>query len=308
MKNYYRIMLGAKSIFAEEAYKGSFVGADFDIHQDLTQDLPDDWRTFNHKFIPIWLNNHPDKSKVAAGLACGALWTISKGANVGDVVLSPDGKGSYYVGEITSPYSYHPSSVLPHRRYVKWYPTVIDRQLMSEALRNSTGSIGTVSDISKYASEIETFLEHTKPAAIIVADETVEDASVFALESHLEDFLVQNWKQTDLGKDYDIYEDENGNGKQYPTDDKGRIDILAISKDKKTLLVVELKRGRASDVVVGQIQRYMGYVKQELAEADQQVRGVIIALDDDLRIRRSLSVTQNIEFYRYKISFKLFKG
>jgi restriction system protein len=30
-------------------------------------------------------------------------------------------------------------------------------------------------------------------------------------------------------------------------------------------------------IVLGQIQRYMGYVKDELAEADQQVKGVIIA-------------------------------
>lgn len=59
---------------------------------------------------------------------------------------------------------------------------------------------------------------------------------------------------------------------------------------------------------VGQIQRYMGYVKDELAEADQQVKGVIIALEDDLRIRRALSVAQNIEFYRYQLSFRLIKG
>ena len=33
-----------------------------------------------------------------------------------------------------------------------------------------------------------------------------------------------------------------------------------------------------------------------------------IALEDDLNIRRALSVTQNIEFYRYVISFKLEKS
>ena len=27
-------MLGPKSVFAEECYKGSFIGADFDIHED----------------------------------------------------------------------------------------------------------------------------------------------------------------------------------------------------------------------------------------------------------------------------------
>ena len=49
------------------------------------------------------------------------------------------------------------------------------------------------------------------------------------------------------------------------------MDVLAISKDKSELLVVELKKGRASDVVVGQIQRYMGFAKYELAEVNQTV-------------------------------------
>jgi restriction system protein len=62
-----------------------------------------------------------------------------------------------------------------------------------------------------------------------------------------------------------------------------------------------------SDSVVGQIQRYMGYVKDELAEDSQTVKGVIIALEDDIRIRRALSVTNNIEFYRYQVTFRLFK-
>ena len=125
---------------------------------------------------------------------------------------------------------------------------------------------------------------------------------------HLEDFLVKNWQQTELGKTYDIYEDEGELiGQQYMTD-TGPIDILAISKDKNELLVVELKKGRASDVVVGQIQRYMGFVLQELATPGQTVQGVIIALEDDIRIRRALAVANNIDFFRYQVSFKLFKG
>ena len=73
-------------------------------------------------------------------------------------------------------------------------------------------------------------------------------------------------------------------------------------------MVIELKRGRASDVVVGQIQRYMGYIKDELLENGQTVKGVIIALEDDIRIRRALSVINNIDFYRYQVSFKLFQS
>ena len=70
---------------------------------------------------------------------------------------------------------------------------------------------------------------------------------------------------------------------------------------------MELKKGRISDMVVGQLQRYMGYVKDELAEQGQIVKGVIIALEDDIRLHRALSVTQGIEFYTYKVSFKLEK-
>jgi restriction system protein len=74
------------------------------------------------------------------------------------------------------------------------------------------------------------------------------------------------------------------------------------------LLVVELKKGRASDVVIGQILRYMGFVQEELAEAGQSVRGVVIALEDDQRIRRALKMVPSISFYRYQISFKLMRA
>jgi restriction system protein len=307
MKNYYRVILGKKNAHAEEAYKGNYIAGGFITDRDLTNHLSDNWREFNQKFIPIYKEQNPQKTKVSAGLSCGMLWTITKGIQIGDVVLCPDGKGSYYVGEVTGDYEYHKGEPLPHHRNVRWFTKKISRDEMSEPLRNSSGSIGTVSNISKYANELEKLLTGSSPQAIITTDETIEDPSVFALEKHLEDFLVQNWKSTDLGKHYDIY-DEDGEmvGQQYPTD-TGPIDILAISKDGKVILVVELKKGRASDVVVGQCQRYMGYVKDELAEDDQDVRGVIIAFEDDIKIQRALSVAQNIDFYTYKINFKLEK-
>jgi len=85
-------------------------------------------------------------------------------------------------------------------------------------------------------------------------------------------------------------------------------DILAISKDKKQLLVVELIKGRASDAVVGQTLRYMSFVQEMLAEKGQTVRGIIIALEDDQRIRRALAMVANVQFYRYQINFKLVRA
>lgn len=308
MKKYVRIMLGKKSIYAKECFEGNFIGADFDIIEDLTNNLPENWRDFNAKYRPVWLENNPGRSKVAAGLACGMLWTICKGINIGDIVLCPDGNGNYYVGEVDSNYYYRPGEILFHRRSVKWYPKLIERSAMSQNLKNSSGSIGTTSELTQYSEEIDKLIGGNKPPSLISTDATVEDPSEFALEKHLEDFLVKNWNNTDLGKNYKIYEEEGELvGQQYPSD-TGPIDILAVSKDHKTLLVVELKKGRVSDNVVGQIQRYMGFVKDELAETNQEVKGVIIGLEDDVRIKRALSVTTNIEFYRYKVSFKLFKG
>lgn len=301
-------MLGRKSIHADFGYKGNCIGVDFLDEIDLTGKLPDDWRSFNKQYIPIWQKDFPEKSKIAAGLACGALWVVTKGILKGDIVLCPNGEGSYYVGEVIEGYSYHAGEVFPHRRAVHWYPKNIDRIAMSEGLRNSTGSIGTVSTVTKFAEEIEGLIAGSTPPVIYSSDASVEDAASFVMEKHLEDFLVQNWVNTDLGKEYDIYEEDGERvGQQYATD-TGPMDLLAVSKDKKTLLVVELKKGRASDAVVGQILRYMGYVQEELAEPGQAVRGVIIALDDDQRIRRALAVVSNIEFYRYQISFKLLKG
>jgi restriction system protein len=119
---------------------------------------------------------------------------------------------------------------------------------------------------------------------------------------------VLNWSSTALGRTHDIYSEDGAIlGQQYPTD-TGPIDILAISKDRTELLVVELKKGRASDAVVGQISRYMGYIMSEVAEPNQKVRGAIVALEDDIRIRHALKVNPLIEFYRYEVSFKLFKA
>ncbi len=307
MKNYYRIMLGQKSVYADEAYKGNFIAGGFIKDRDLTHHLPDNWRDFNKKFIPLFLEQNPGKTKISAGLACAMLWTITKGVQVGDVVLCPNGKGSYYAGEVIGGYEYKKGETLPHRRVVRWFSRSILREEMSESLKNSSGSIGTVSNISKYAEEIEMLILGSRPSSIIATDATIENPSEFALEKHLEDFLVKNWGVTELGKRFDIYEEDGEMvGQQYPSD-TGPIDILAISKDKKEIAVIELKKGRASDVVVGQVQRYMGYVKEALAEDNQSVIGIIIAFEDDLKINRALAVAPNIEFYTYKIDFKLEK-
>jgi len=134
---------------------------------------------------------------------------------------------------------------------------------------------------------------------------TESGAATFALEKHLEDFIISNWSLTEFGDTYDVYQEDGVVvGKQYRTD-TGPLDILALSKDKNEFLVIELKKGRASDQALGQLQRYMGYVKEKLADNGQEVKGCIVALEDDKHLRYALLATKNIRFYQYQIDFRL---
>lgn len=309
--SYYRIMLGKRSVYARQCFEGGFIGADFDIHMDLTGRLPDQWRAFNKEFIPIFLEAHPDKTKIGAGLACGALWTICKGVQQDDIVLSPDGAGTYHAGRVVSDYAYAEGEVLPHRRKVVWLGGGIPRTAFSEQLRKSAGSIGTVSNITSYAEEIARLINievRDLSPTLVASDPDVEDPVSFALEKHLEDFLVNNWDRTILAQDYAIFE-EDGEviGQQYATD-AGPIDILAVSKDNSRILVLELKRGRASDVVIGQTLRYMGYLMDQVASEGQSVEGIIIALEDDQKLRWALRAVPNVRFFRYRVDFQLMES
>tara|TARA_B100000513_G_C11877678_1_gene178132 strand:+ start:170 stop:1084 length:915 start_codon:yes stop_codon:yes gene_type:complete len=302
---YFRLRTGKNSEYFERFYKDGFIGVNFDIDKDISEHLFDNWRDFNAIYVDYLVKKQPNKTRVGAGLSCGALWTLSKGIKENTIVICPNKEGNYLACKVISEYYYVSGSDPYHRRKVEWFKDPILKSDMSKTLISSLTSQNTLIDISKYSQELENLIDNNL-VKIRSNDPTIEEPSEFALEKHLEDFLIKNWKNTELGKKYDIYEEDGQNGQQFPSD-TGPIDILAISKDKKTLLVVELKKGRVSDNVVGQIQRYMGYVKDELAEKHQIVKGVIIGLYDDNKIKRALSVTQNIDFYRYEINFRLFK-
>jgi restriction system protein len=325
MQYFLRVRLGEQGKYAQECFDSGTAGLDFSLPIDLTGKFTQEWRDFNKQFIPIYLKHNPEKTKVAAGLACAMLWTFCYGLQNGDIVISPYGNGKYRIGKIVGSYYYRAGQHLPHQRKVNWIEDVFGKEDFSYELLKSMRGPGTTAVVTKYGKEIEnlikgkktnlidklnTFLSSESNNSMAANDdeEVVEDITNFALEKHLEDFLITNWSSTELAKKYKIFEDEGEKrGQQYPTD-TGNIDILAISKDNKELLVIELKKGRPSDSVVGQIQRYMGYVKDVVADKGQAVKGMIIALNDDNRIRRALSVTQNIEFYTYKVNFKLEKA
>lgn len=125
----------------------------------------------------------------------------------------------------------------------------------------------------------------------------------FVLEKYLEDFMVTNFDQIFGGK-LELYEDAEGNGQQYPTD-VGNIDILAREPSTQAYVVIELKKGRGSDQVVGQILRYMGWVKENLCQQEEEVKGVIICKAKDEKLEYALTLMNNVTLKFYQINFQL---
>lgn len=137
MTEYRRLYLGAKHSFVDLCLEGDFVGVDFGIKKDLSHKLPDNWKDFNRKYVPVFKEIHPDKSKVVAGLACGNLWVVAKGMDQGDLIICLDTDGLYHVARVTGSYYYVPEGPLPHRRRVEWLPNTFKRSEMSDSPRSA---------------------------------------------------------------------------------------------------------------------------------------------------------------------------
>jgi restriction system protein len=307
-KAYYRIKLGEKNSKAQECHEGGFIGIGYSFNNDISSDLNLDRKSFIGKHSKILLENNLDNTKASAVMCSGIVWRFFKDIKQGDIVLAPISNNDFIIGQVSNDYQFDPNSGLPQQRQVKWFKNKISLNAMSETFRNSNSSRATLINISQYYEEIEGIINSDEQDKVYnIGNCHTTPVSNFTFEKYLEEFLVQNWEKTDLANDYDIYESNGATGQQFKCD-VGIMDILAISKDKKEFAVIELKRGQASDETLGQVQRYMGYVKDELCENNQTVKGIIIALEEDLKLKRALSVTNNIDFYRYKMNFELDKS
>lgn len=170
-----------------------------------------------------------------------------------------------------------------------------------------TGQQATEQDIE---SDLNTLLSYYMKVVELPATNvsTEYNQGVFYMEKQLEDFIIENWARLDFGKKYDlIIEDGELVSQQYKTD-VGPIDILAKDKTSKNFVVIELKKNQTSDDTVGQIARYMGWIKEK--KGDKNVKGIIIAGVYDKKLDYALKMIQNVEVFLYEVDFKLkeFKG
>lgn len=98
-------------------------------------------------------------------------------------------------------------------------------------------------------------------------------------EAALEAWLAQNLQKLEKGLTL--------KARQYETEVVGRIDILARDA-QRGYVVVELKRDKASDSALGQILRYIGWVRYNLLSSGETVRGYVVGERFDDKITYAL--------------------
>jgi hypothetical protein len=134
----------------------------------------------------------------------------------------------------------------------------------------------------------------------------VERRQAFGLERHLHDFLRDNWNETELGREWTLYAEQGDPeaGYEFPCD-VGRIDLLARQRKGKDWLVIELKRDQSGDATVGQVLRYIGWVRRHLAQPGEAVRGMIIAGQADQGLLYAVSAVPDVDLRFYEVEFHL---
>jgi len=186
-------------------------------------------------------------------------------------------------------------------KYLKVNEVILDlAQKYNITLWQLDGIFGEISGSSPFGliqSEEEAVEEEVQEHGVV-------DPANFRMESHMEDFLIANWNKTIFGNKYElIYDEGDLTSQQYQTA-VGPIDILAKSKNGEEYLVIELKKGRTSDAVVGQILRYIAWVKENVANG-KVVKGVVVVLDLDEKLKYALKELKDITLYIYQVNFKL---
>ena len=159
-----------------------------------------------------------------------------------------------------------------------------------------------------YKADIEAVEEEmpSGPAAEIGEETNIDaedaDSRKFAFERDLQNYLVNNLSL--LEPSLRLYEDEDGqfNGIEFPVGQR-YIDILAVGSDG-AFVVIGLKVSRAYDRVIGQLLRYMGWIKENIASG-MPVRGIVVASEISNDLKLAASFVENVKLVEYEISFSM---
>ena len=196
------------------------------------------------------------------------------------------------------------------RQYPQYIPPGLDaRSSTSHQLRNGLRRTGW--SVQETLSEVRLIMPGAGASAVDAlfseendSEESQPAEASFGLEFQLRDFIAQNMNTIDVhGKRLCIYVDPTGrDGIEYPTA-VGPIDILAVDSSG-AFFVFELKRARSPDHAMGQLTRYMGWVKQTIGK-DLMVSGIIVAKEISKSLRYAVSAVPNVSLFEYSVEFHL---
>lgn len=262
------------------------------LHGEISED------DYKKRFVEIYGKDIPNDR--------WEFWNFYKEISVGDRIIARKGRKKILaVGEVTSPayldkdkgrkrVGNQIGESYPNFRNVRWE----EKNMEFSNLIFPMFAIWNIDD-EKYNSLLETGVNKE-------VDNKAEQA--FKLEKHLEDFIVSNF-MTIFGEQFVLYKDKENKdvtGQQFATT-IGTIDILAKEPKTNSYVIIELKKGLESDVVVGQVLRYMGWIKEHLCKENEQVKGLIICKEKDEKLEYALKAIpqSNIDVKLFRISFEL---
>jgi predicted Mrr-cat superfamily restriction endonuclease len=261
---------------------------------------------------------YPEDSNITRTRDCNAIWNFYYGMQPGDIIIARRGRKKIVgIGTVTEPKKVYykeeegkkrvdnlTTHYYPNFMKVNWEKKEIDFGKM-------VFGIYTMDEISeeKYNNIIKG--QTPEPTDEILEAPTEEQKVELYMEKYLEEIIVRNFGVL-FKNQLTLYKDEEGNiGQQYPiigVDGKeiGQIDILAIEPKTNSYVVIELKKGRESGKVVGQILTYMGWVQDNLCKEGQKVKGLIVCKEKDERLKYALKLVSDfIDLKFYDLGLKL---
>jgi hypothetical protein len=141
------------------------------------------------------------------------------------------------------------------------------------------------------------------------ASEPIEPppATATLTERALEEHLERHWSDTPFAAMGVALarEDTHGFAGRQVLTPVNAIDLLGYQQPARCWWVIELKRGRPNDAVVGQISRYVGWLMQQRAGAGETAVGAIIAGQADDKLRHAVRPHPSISLWTYDEALRI---
>lgn len=153
--------------------------------------------------------------------------------------------------------------------------------------------IGIAKELNTDLMEVDCLMYYLSRKEIKKEEKVEIEAESISEDKVLRPLIVE--KLNELFPKYKLFVDEDGgDGINYYMEGAGRCDILCTDKDSRDLIILELKKGRSGDEVVGQVQKYIGWAMENLCEKGQNVKGVIIVKEVDEKLRLAVLPVKNL--------------